>query len=637
MDAVSFRRLRHVREFLAGRVSRRGCTSFTLGRSGAAAKRPHTSRLLLEVLERRDTPSTFDLSVDPQQIPLGPSKPGETVTVKVNLTIDQADPNDPSEGEGFATAELEGPGFSETISDYGITEVPIAITEANEEITAYLIEPPNAEGDEGTATVETLPTADVQVAGPGSEDNITLYNAANNPFLSFFGFGGSLEATQTVPVTITNTGDTSGTFDLMVDAGSGGSGTLSPSSVTLDPGEEQTVTFTPTQVSTEADDVHILAQMDGATVGEDDMTVVSVTFDPNIHNTDTPQQMLDQKAYRIPPTKDTQVHVVVTPNLEGSNEEGQVALTITGSDDSNNGSAKINNSSDPFQINKEQDVQLQGDAQTAPGTFHSILGFGYFTGLHAGNLHLAVQVRGEDTDAQSNGFSVSALPGEVSFTDAGQIFAPPAWGLLAHYSVKSDSGDPNDLSAILISEQVQPDVANCTGVFATNNHSNNSGYLTAAAMVAPGTLDHHQTGTDRLLVAPHFGNRVAQQTFTFRDLRTGVTDIPEDNSGFLITYTANFDPTDATGRTLILTTTKVGHDETANGFASAAGTGYAFHSQLVLLPATGHAQAWRQSVVSGIVVGHVTPPKHVVVPHHPTTPTPPKKRTPLLVSHGWQG
>jgi len=581
MPFLSFLHLPRLGELLTIRRFRPAWQSFWRPRRGKQVER---ARLALEQLESRYTPSTIALTSSPQQIPLGSVEPGFTVKIKVNISIGQADPNELSEGEGFIKVSLQGPGVSQTIDTYGITTVPINITQKDEQLTASLILPPNNDGDEGSATVEVLPTAKVQIAGPDKSDNIALYNAANNAFASFFGFGSPLEYTQTIPVTIINQSDTMATFAVSVDPSSGGSGTLDQSSVTIAGNGQTTLTFTPNKDSVTADDVHIVAKYDNAKVGQDDMTVVSVLYSANIYNTDTPQAMIDQKAYRIPPRVNTAVHVIVTPNLTTSKQNESVSLTVTNQNNDANGIATVNGSSDPQKIYQDGDIQLSGTKQTAPGSS----GFTGFSG-QAGNLRLVVQVRSQTT-AQSNGFSVAAIPTDVSFTDQGVITQEtqdgtsyPYRGFLAHYNLKSDSGNFGDLSQIEISEQVQPITSLCTGVFKDNNSVSTSTYMSANDMVDVGTLDHHAIPVQNIYPKPHTGTLVFAQTFEFKDARTGVKDIPVPNSGFRITHTVTPNPAPS-GRVFNVTVTKVGSEETANGIHSLAGTGNATEQQTAVIP-----------------------------------------------------
>ena len=120
---------------------------------------------------------------------------------------------------------------------------------------------------------------------------------------------------------ITNTGTSSGTFQLSVSPAPDAS--LSQASVTLAAGASTEVTITPEADSAAPNDVHIIAKQDGTQVGEDSMTIVSVTFTtsdevvtPAINNADTPVGMED----RIPPRTSTAISLTVSPDLSAGGQ-----------------------------------------------------------------------------------------------------------------------------------------------------------------------------------------------------------------------------------------------------------------------------------------------------------------------------
>ena len=255
---------------------------------------------------------------------------------------------------------------------------------------------------------------------PDKSDNITLFNPI--PLTQAY--------TQTIPAKITNLGITEGTFQLSVNPP--GAATLSQTSVELGGGASTEITITPQADSSAPNDVHIIAQQGGTEVGEDDMTIVSVTFSQNIYNPDTPSQMISAGQYRIPPSMPTPVNVTVTPSLSGS---GQVVTLAVNGQNANNGTLTINGNVTQ-DITSGGNVNLQGTSQTVPG--------------NAGNLNLVVRVRGQDT-IQSNGFSVSAIPVSFQQSTATQL----AGGVLQFtYSWNSDSGNLADLDEVWIGEYV---------------------------------------------------------------------------------------------------------------------------------------------------------------------------------------
>jgi len=344
-------------------------------------------------------------------------------------------------------------GFYDRISGYQDTTIQVPITQPGEMLEAYMQQSSYAYNIGGMGEVEVLPSAQIDIDNTTDKSKkITLYNPP--PPGASFGVALPLVDVQKIPVTITNTSNAEATFNVVVNPDGGGSGNLSGSgllSQPLVPGGSSSLKvklaahadielmFTPTQDSFAANDVHIIAQYQYksgayAKVAEDDMTVVSVTFDPDIRNTDTPAAMQD----RIPPGADqggwvnpTSVFVQVTPDLAGSG--GQFVTLYADGEVDADGSVSINhNTSGALNITLSQTVELNGMAQTEPG--------------HAGNLRLTVEVRGQDT-AQSKGFSVSAIP--VNF-DQVQGFESYQGTLYFSYDFDSDSGSLSDLNQVWV-------------------------------------------------------------------------------------------------------------------------------------------------------------------------------------------
>jgi hypothetical protein len=133
-------------------------------------------------------------------------------------------------------------------------------------------------------------------------------------------------------------------------------------------------------------------------------------------------------------------------------------------------------------------------------------------------------------------------------------------GLQVQNSWVSDSGNLADLDAVQRSEQI--DVTTASGVF-VGTGGQTSGFFPATV---GSLIDMHST-PDAVLVGN--GIRIASQTFIFDDQRTGVTNIPCPNSGFIITRTAVLN---ANG-SVTFTTEKQGAATTANGYSSGAGSG----------------------------------------------------------------
>jgi len=262
---------------------------------------------------------------------------------------------------------------------------------------------------------------------------------------------------------------------------------------------------------------------------------VTVTLPAHIQAASSPAGMPD----RIPPRVDTPASITIS-GLAAS--APPVTLSIAGGS-ANNGTATINGAATAA-LRASATVQLRGTAQTRPG--------------NAGNLMLVAD-QGATRLAATPGFSVSAIPQNWSITGAGLVTGTER-GIDVNNNWQSDSGVVADLDEASRSEQVQYGVG--TGCFAGVTGSN-SGYRPANS---PPLVDHHAAPLS-LLTGP--GRILAEQTFIFIDNRTGATDIPARNSGFRLTR----EVAAPSPGTLTITTTKAGTATSANGFASAAGSG----------------------------------------------------------------
>jgi hypothetical protein len=292
-------------------------------------------------------------------------------------------------------------------------------------------------------------------------------------------------------------------------------------------------------------------------------TLQTVTIPAHIRGLATPTAMTQD---RIPPRVNTRVDVVFagTPDLSAP-----VTLSVDGTG-GGNGSATINGSPNfSFALSGTETVNLRGVDQTTPGK--------------AGNLKLVARQHGTLV-AQSNGFSVSSIPQNMSFTfahlaTAADCTAPGmagCRGIVINYAWSSDSTVNADLDQALHSERVQ--AIALTGFFAGASGST-SCYFSSAV----GQQDTHATGGLAGVSTP--GISVHSQTFMFRDNRTGASEIPMTNSGFLITQVVAPKPGTGFlgfGQDFAITTTKVGVPTTATDpnpvcpsgpIASGAGTG----------------------------------------------------------------
>jgi outer membrane protein OmpA-like peptidoglycan-associated protein len=251
---------------------------------------------------------------------------------------------------------------------------------------------------------------------------------------------------------------------------------------------------------------------------------------------------------RIPPRVDTVVGVGV---VGWRIPMAPVTLSIEGAG-GGNGTATIDGAA-TLDVTGSTAVNLRGVTQTDPG--------------NAGNLRLVAE-QGGTRLAASNLFTVSAIPQNFSIT-FNALITGARRGIRVNNHWQSDSGNVADLDEAERSEQVQYGAG--SGIFA-GVVGVNSGYLPADS---PPTVDSHGVGAAALT---GFGAITANQTFIFRDHRTGASDIPVRNSGFQIERLCL--PVPGTG-VILFRTAKFGATTSANGFASAAGAGSVARVQVV--------------------------------------------------------
>jgi hypothetical protein len=227
-----------------------------------------------------------------------------------------------------------------------------------------------------------------------------------------------------------------------------------------------------------------------------------------------------------------------------------VVLSIEGGG-GGNGSVTINGAATTA-LKASTTVRLRGVDQTDVGK--------------AGSLKLVADAGGTRL-AASPGFSVSSIPQDwsVSFN---ALITGANRGIKVNNSWTSDSGTVADLDEAERSEQVQYGAG--TGCFLGVTGAN-SGYLPANS---PPLVDSHAAPVALLTAV---GSIVAEQTFIFKDNRTGAVDIPARKSGFRLTRTV----TEPTPGSFSITTTKAGTSTSANGFASGAGAGSISRTQAV--------------------------------------------------------
>jgi probable HAF family extracellular repeat protein len=405
----------------------------------------------------------------------------------------------------------------------------------------------------GTVTIQVNNTTD-------QTQKITLFNPPSTG-----------EAfTQTIPAKITNTGTTTGTFQLSVQPSSAAvlldSSGNPITSVSLPAGDSTEVTISPTADSSAPNDVHIIATQGGSQVGEDSMTIVSVLIPKDIRNADTPADMVD----RIPPfgpaaTSITPISVVVSPNLAGSGQA--VTLSFLNQSD-NNGFAAFENGAQSDTITSTGTVNLTGLQQTAATGFFiplgslSTLSIPVNVGEYASQLMLAVDVRGQETIA-SNGFSVAAIPLNLVISKPRTYTADRFHkGMVVDYGWESDSGNIADLDAVDMTEVVKTVEATGRLWFApldTSTWSNAAGFR-------PGVYyDSHTVPV--VFIRPDESSE-QDQAFEFRDTRTGANYMAMPNSGFIIRQDIY---ENKHTHKLFLTTTKAGAPVTVSGITTDAG------------------------------------------------------------------
>jgi hypothetical protein len=259
-------------------------------------------------------------------------------------------------------------------------------------------------------------------------------------------------------------------------------------------------------------------------------------------------------ASRIPPRVDVPVPVTIS----GWSAPMPGIVFSVDNAGSGNGTATLN-AAPTATLTASGTLQLRGVNQTDPG--------------HAGNLQVRAR-QGTTILATSGAFSVCAIPQNFSVTYNSQISevidGVEMRGLRVNNHWLSDSSNVLDLDLAERSEQVE--YGTSTGIWAGPVAARNSHYMAADS---PPLTDEHGTPRSRL-TGP--GLRIAEQTFTFNDLRTGATDIPCTNSGFRLTRTAVVNPAGA----IEFTITKTGTATTANGFRSAAASGSVSRMQTIV-------------------------------------------------------
>ena len=234
-------------------------------------------------------------------------------------------------------------------------------------------------------------------------------------------------------------------------------------------------------------------------------TLQTVTLPTRIRGAATPSVMPHD---RIPPRVDTPVEVTFggTPDVSAP-----VTLSIDGMG-GGNGSAIVGPYS-KFAITGTETVNLKGADQTDPGK--------------AGNLKLIARQRGSLL-AESAGFSVSAIPQNVTMAFRNKVEAPdPDFrGVEFLVFLESDSTEVADLDQSEFSERIE--VA-----------SRPEGSLAMFGIKSSCYLACKKIWPDKNAVPASVrgeGKTLLKQTFMFWDKRTGAKNVPMTKSGFLIYF-----------------------------------------------------------------------------------------------------
>jgi hypothetical protein len=291
-----------------------------------------------------------------------------------------------------------------------------------------------------------------------------------------------------------------------------------------------------------------------------------VTMPSRIRGASSPPAMIPD---RIPPRVDTPVAVSVSGAVSAANP---VILSIEGAGPAN-GTATIADSVIASPVDNHI-INLQGDVQTVPG--------------NAGNLRLVATQAGARL-AVSNGFSISAIPQNLSFNGSSEIkndqpstTIPGAQerkrGFVVDYIWESDSNNLTDLGLTDQCERVE--VASATGVFAgTVPNTKGCSPSTSISDIHDVTVAVFKDGK---LIAKldGVGKLITKQTFVFQDKRSAATKVPTNvpmtHSGFIMT---RFVFPSALGPAITIISTKTGAATTAKGVSSEAGGGSTFVPQ----------------------------------------------------------
>lgn len=263
---------------------------------------------------------------------------------------------------------------------------------------------------------------------------------------------------------------------------------------------------------------------------------------------------------RIPPRIGSNIGVVIKKNIRGLTP---LTLRVNGNGGPN-GTASVNGA-ESLQINNSASFTLKGLSQTAAGNSNRL----------SLVLIAPYQERGLIVN-RSPGFTIASKPlkwnlsAQQDLNDANvEGFTGKFYGLTVEEEWQSDSGSMDDLDGVTVDERVE--MQETTGIY--NNMVIDARPPTPAN---DATLDDHALEKDSITGT---GKKVLKQTHVYTDLRTGVVNIPVENSGYRITQEVTVQSEEDKGRFIEtvyrIHTTKVGAAVTAEGVASDAGSGAA--------------------------------------------------------------
>lgn len=355
-------------------------------------------------------------------------------------------------------------------------------------------------------------------------------------------------------VTLLNAG--SGVHSVQLSVTPTGRSTLSNSLLSLSSGDSAEVMITPQQVSQAEDDVQIVARLNGQAVGEKKLTNADIKFVQKIRAPNTPTGMAD----RVPPRVVTTFEFTLGPALVNK----KVFLTVEGFSNDN---GDVNFKDTPSTIAGTvqyageglKKVNVVGAKQTKPG--------------NAGKLRLYVADASGNKLVRSDPFSVAAIvsgvkmdqPTEVSGADQNRNNAQAenyeiAWGVDYRVTYTSDSGKVEDLSEVMVREQIKREAGASGAAEQATEATEVSGFrpatktseqdLHSAKVEYPRVFQNRRVPIAvarattlqavKMLIDTH-GNGTANllQYFEMSDNRTGVTQanpVIVPNSGFAIEY-----------------------------------------------------------------------------------------------------